>query len=149
MWVFDTETLRFLTVNDAAVARYGARGLMGTGMLLAVAGVVVQTRLTADSGYGELFAGLLLVALSSRLWYLQVLAGERYGDIPARTLLFQQLEERLRARAETAPLRRETPADPRTSVPRAPRPSPSSTGAGEVRAGDRPSRRQGCQRLRR
>jgi EmrB/QacA subfamily drug resistance transporter len=60
-------TLPMIVVSPFAgrlIARFGARGLMGTGMLLAVAGVAVQTRLTADSGYGELFAGLLLFGLA-------------------------------------------------------------------------------------
>ena len=51
------------------IARFGARGLMGTGMLLAVAGLVVQTQLTADSSYGVLFAGLLLFGLALGLVY--------------------------------------------------------------------------------
>jgi EmrB/QacA subfamily drug resistance transporter len=46
------------------IARFGARALMGTGMLMAVAGVLLQTRLTDDSSYAELFAGLLLFGLA-------------------------------------------------------------------------------------
>jgi EmrB/QacA subfamily drug resistance transporter len=60
-------TLPMIVVSPFAgrlIARFGARGLMGTGMLLAVAGLVVQTRLTADSGYGELFVGLLLFGIA-------------------------------------------------------------------------------------
>jgi EmrB/QacA subfamily drug resistance transporter len=65
-------TLPMIVVSPFAgrlIARFGARGLMGTGMLLAVAGLVVQTRLNADSGYGELFAGLLLFGLALGLVY--------------------------------------------------------------------------------
>jgi EmrB/QacA subfamily drug resistance transporter len=60
-------TLPMIVVSPFAgrlIARFGARRLMGTGMLLAVAGLVVQTRLTAGSSYGELFAGLLLFGLA-------------------------------------------------------------------------------------
>ena len=60
-------TLPMIVVSPFAgrlIARFGARVLMGTGMLLGVAGLVVQTRLTADSSYGELFAGLLLFGLA-------------------------------------------------------------------------------------
>jgi hypothetical protein len=37
---------------------------MGTGMVLAVVGVILQTRISADSSYGELFFGLLLFGLA-------------------------------------------------------------------------------------
>ena len=60
-------TLPMIVVSPFAgrlIARFGARALMGTGMLLAVAGLIVQTRLTADSSYGELFAGLLPFGLA-------------------------------------------------------------------------------------
>jgi MFS family permease len=60
-------TLPMIVVSPFAgrlIARFGARRLMGTGMLLALAGLVVQTRLTADSSYAELFAGLLLFGLA-------------------------------------------------------------------------------------
>jgi EmrB/QacA subfamily drug resistance transporter len=60
-------TLPMIVVSPFAgrlIDRFGARALMGTGMLLAVAGVILQTRLTADSGYGELFAGLLLFGIA-------------------------------------------------------------------------------------
>ena len=60
-------TLPMIVVSPFAgrlIARFGARRLMGTGMLLAVAGLVVQTQLTDDSSYAELFAGLLLFGLA-------------------------------------------------------------------------------------
>lgn len=60
-------TLPMIVVSPFAgrlIARFGARGLMTTGMVLAVAGLLVQTRLTADSVYAELFVGLLLFGLA-------------------------------------------------------------------------------------
>jgi penicillin-binding protein 2 len=41
---------------------------------------------------------LLLVALSSRLWYLQVLAGERYGDLAEGNRVRQVVVEAPRPR---------------------------------------------------
>jgi len=60
-------TLPMIVISPFAgrlIARFGARVLMGTGILLALAGVIVQTRLAADSAYGELFAGLLLFGIA-------------------------------------------------------------------------------------
>jgi len=47
----------------------GARATMTTGMVLGVAGLVVLTRVSASSGYGLLFPGLLAVGISLALVY--------------------------------------------------------------------------------
>ena len=46
------------------VTRFGARGLMTGGMVLATAGLVLQTRIDTGSSYGDLFAGFLLFGIA-------------------------------------------------------------------------------------
>ena len=46
------------------IARFGNRGLMTTGMVLAAAGLALQTRITPESSYGELFSGYLLFGIA-------------------------------------------------------------------------------------
>jgi EmrB/QacA subfamily drug resistance transporter len=51
------------------IARFGARGLMTAGMVLAVAGLVVQTQVETGSSYGDLFVGFLLFGIALGLVY--------------------------------------------------------------------------------
>jgi EmrB/QacA subfamily drug resistance transporter len=51
------------------IGRFGARDLMTVGMSFAVAGLVVLTRITEDSGYGLLLPGYLLFGVSLGLVY--------------------------------------------------------------------------------
>lgn len=51
------------------MAFFGARLTMTTGLALGVAGLVILTQISESSGYGLLFAGLLLVGLSLALVY--------------------------------------------------------------------------------
>ncbi|MEK6277706.1 MAG: MFS transporter [Actinomycetota bacterium] len=53
----------------ALIARFGARALMTAGMLTAVAGLLIQTRIDAGSGYGLLLPGFLLFGIALGLVY--------------------------------------------------------------------------------
>ena len=53
----------------ALIARFGARALMTTGMLCAVAGLVLLTRVDAHSSYGALLPGFALFGISLGLVY--------------------------------------------------------------------------------
>ena len=46
------------------IDRFGARGLMTVGMVLATAGLIVQTQVETGSGYGDLFLGFLLFGIA-------------------------------------------------------------------------------------
>lgn len=51
------------------IARFGARGLMTVGMLCAVAGLVILTQISDDSGYALLLPGFLLFGVALGLVY--------------------------------------------------------------------------------
>jgi len=51
------------------IARFGARGLMSAGMLCGLAGLLVLTRVHADSPYALLLAGYLLFGVALGLVY--------------------------------------------------------------------------------
>lgn len=51
------------------IARFGARGLMTTGMLCGVAGLLVLTTIDGSSAYGQLLAGYLLFGIALGLVY--------------------------------------------------------------------------------
>jgi EmrB/QacA subfamily drug resistance transporter len=51
------------------IARFGARALMTVAMLVAAAGLLLLTRIDADSGYGLLLPGFLLFGISLGLGY--------------------------------------------------------------------------------
>ncbi len=46
------------------IARFGGRRLMTAGMVASVIGLVLQTRISPDSSYGDLFAGFLLFGIA-------------------------------------------------------------------------------------
>jgi EmrB/QacA subfamily drug resistance transporter len=56
-------------LSGRLIARFGARNLMTFGMALAVVGVFLQTRITASTGYGLLFAAYLVLGIAIGLVY--------------------------------------------------------------------------------
>jgi EmrB/QacA subfamily drug resistance transporter len=70
----------------ALIARFGSRALMTLGMLFALAGLILMTRLEAGSGYGALLPGYLLFGIALGLVYapmsaaaMAAMPGEKAG----------------------------------------------------------------------
>lgn len=59
----------FSPLSGRLIARFGARGLMTAGMLCAVAGLLVLTRIADDTPYGLLLVGYLLFGIALGLVY--------------------------------------------------------------------------------
>jgi MFS family permease len=67
------------------IARFGARGLMTTGMLCGLAGLVFITRISDDSGYGLLLSGYLLFGISLGLVYAPMSSAAMAAMPPEKT----------------------------------------------------------------
>src|SRR4051794_13128768 len=67
------------------IARFGARALMTAGMLSAVAGLVVLTRITDSSGYGLLLPGYLLFGVALGLVYAPMSSAAMAAMPPEKT----------------------------------------------------------------
>jgi len=101
MWIFDTATLCFLAVNDAAVARYGYS--KNELLTMAVAGLVLEGDLHLFDGHCVGPALISASALRLRTKTGAVLDVEltsnaiRFGGHPARLVLANDVTERKRA----------------------------------------------------
>jgi EmrB/QacA subfamily drug resistance transporter len=72
--------------SGALTARFGARPVMTVGMLLALAGLILMTRIEAGGGYGALLPGYLLFGIALGLVYapmsaaaMAAMPGEKAG----------------------------------------------------------------------
>jgi EmrB/QacA subfamily drug resistance transporter len=72
--------------SGALIARFGARALMTVGMLTALGGLILITRIDAGSGYGTLLPGYLLFGIALGLVYapmsaaaMAAMPGEKAG----------------------------------------------------------------------
>jgi EmrB/QacA subfamily drug resistance transporter len=67
------------------IARFGARGLMTVGMLCAVAGLVILTQISDDSGYALLLPGFLLFGVALGLVYAPMSSAAMAAMPPEKT----------------------------------------------------------------
>jgi MFS family permease len=83
---FQPQYLQDVPFSGRLIGRFGARRLMSAGMLCGVLGLIVLTRIEADSPYGLLLAGYLLFGIALGLVYapmstaaMAAMPGEKVG----------------------------------------------------------------------